>query len=154
MTFQDFIYNLGLGHHEIISDGQIHRFKPPGNKTNSGWYVSYLHFEYEAGVVGDWKTGLQENFCSINKSELTIEQKRQYTQQKTEATSQRKVEEVRRHTIARKEANKIWGETSTEDVDSHPYVIKKQIRVSNIHKNTEGDILIPIYDTDRSLWNL
>ena len=129
MTFQDFIYNLGLGHQQIIADGEIHRFKPSGNKSNSGWYISYPHFEYEAGVVGDWKTGLQENFCSINKSELTLEQKRQYAQQSAKAASQRKADEAKRHMNAKKEVNEIWGKASTKGAGSHPYLINKKVKI-------------------------
>jgi putative DNA primase/helicase len=154
MTFQDFIYNLGLGHHEIITDGQIHRFKPPGNKTNSGWYISYPHFEYEAGVVGDWKTGLQENFCSINKSELTLEQKRQYAQQSAKAASQRKVEEAKRHMSTKKEVNEIWGKASTKGVGSHPYLINKKVKDFNIRTDTRNNLLVPMYDNNHIMWNI
>ena len=94
MTFEEFIYDLGLGRPHIISDGEIHRFKPPGSKTNSGWYISYPNLNYEAGVVGDWRANLQEKFCNINKVEFTLEQKRAYAKQVAKATAQRKKDEV------------------------------------------------------------
>jgi len=154
MTFQDFIYNLGLGHHEIITDGEIHRFKPSGNKSNSGWYISYPHFEYEAGVVGDWKTGLKENFCSINKSELTLEQKRQYAQQSAKAASQRKADEAKRRMNAKKEVNEIWGKASTKGAGSHLYLINKKIKDFNVRTDASNNLLVPMYDNNHIMWNI
>jgi phage/plasmid primase-like uncharacterized protein len=80
MTFQEFVYSCGLGHHDIIFDGQIHRIKPPGSNTKSSWYIAYQNFEFESGSIGDWKTGLKQNFCNINKSVLTAEQRKQHAQ--------------------------------------------------------------------------
>jgi|SaaInlStandDraft_6_1057023.scaffolds.fasta_scaffold19002_2 putative DNA primase/helicase len=154
MTFEEFIYNLGLGRQKIISDGEIHRFKPPGSKTNSGWYISYPHFEYEAGVAGDWRTDLQESFCSINKSKFTLEQRRQYAQRNAKSAAQRKDEAVKRYTIAKKEVDEVWGKASTEDLDSHPYLVNKQIKAFNVRIDYHNNLLIPMYDSNHIMWNI
>lgn len=154
ITFQEFIYNLGLGSQKIISDGEIHRFKPPGSKSKTGWYISYPHFEYESGVVGDWRTGLQENFCSINKSKFTQEQKRQYAQQNARAALQRKNEKSKQYKIAKIEIDKIWGEASTENLDSHPYLINKQIKAFNVRIDSCRNLLVPMHDSNHVMWNI
>ena len=154
MTFQEFVYNCELGHHEIIFDGQIHRIKPPGSKAKSAWYVAHRNLEFEAGTVGDWRSGFKQNFYNFNTTKLTSSQKRKYAINRAKVARLFKEEEYKRHLSAKDEINGIWGKASTEDVDSHPYLAKKQISVSGIRKNTDGDIVIPIYDSNRILWNL
>ena len=154
MTFEEFIYSLGLGRQKIESDGNIHRFKPPGSKTNSGWYVSFPHLEYETGVVGDWKTGIQENFYSFNKSEFTPEQKRRYAKQVAKTTAQRKNDEAKKHIVAKKKVGEIWGTALTNDLDNHPYLVNKQIKAHNVRIDSYGNLLIPLYDRNRVMWNI
>ena len=154
MKFKEFIHNLGLGHHEIIFDGQIHRIKPPGGKSKSAWYIAFQNLEFEAGVAGDWRAGTQENFCNIRVSELTLEQKRWHDQQVKKNAEQNRINTVNRHLNSKKEVGKLWSQTTANGLDSHPYLIKKQIKPFNIHKNFDKDIVIPIYDANHILWNL
>ena len=154
MTFEEFIYNLGLGRQQIISDGIIHRFKPPGSKTNSGWYVSFSHFEYETGVVGDWKTGIRENFCNFNKSEFTPEQRRRYAEQVAKTAAQRKNDEAKKHIVAKKKVGEIWGKALTNDLDNHPYLVNKQIKAYNVRIDSYGNLLMPLYDRNHVMWNI
>lgn len=154
MTFEEFIYDLGLGRPHIISDGEIHRFKPPGSKTNSGWYISYPNLNYEAGVVGDWRANLQEKFCNINKVEFTLEQKRAYAKQVAKATAQRKKDEVTKHITAKKEVDKAWGSAITKDLDHHHYLLNKQIKTLNVRMDSYGNLMVPMYDNSHVMWNI
>ena len=152
-TFEEFIYELGLGHQKIIPDGKIHRFKPLGGKSKSGWYILYPHLEYEAGIVGDWKSGLYEKFCSIDKTDLTPIQKRNYAKQIAINAERNRVNTINKHLTAKGEFGKLWAKASTKDLDNHPYLVKKQIKAFNVRKYG-SDIIIPIYDTNHILWNL
>ena len=154
MTFQEFVYDCGLGRHQIIFDGQIHRIKPPGSNTKSAWYIAYQNFEFESGSIGDWKTGLKQNFCNINKSVFTAEQRKQHAQKMAKKSWQNKIDINNRHKDAKKQINKRWSQLSTKELDTHPYLVKKRIKAFNIRKNSDGDIVIPVYDNNRILWNL
>ena len=127
MKFKEFIYNLGLGHHEIIFDEQIHRIKPPGGKSKSAWYIAFQNLEFEAGVAGDWAESTQENFCSIRKSELTLQQRRWHDQQMKKNAEKNRINTINRHLNSKKEVGKLWGQATKKELDSHPYLIKKQI---------------------------
>ena len=154
MTFQEFINDRGFGHQEIIFDEQIHRFKPHGSKVKSAWYIAFRNLGFESGVVGDWKSGSQENFCSKKKSTLTQEQRRQYAQEMAKKDEKNRIDIIKRHLTAKNEVGKIWSESSTKKLDNHRYLVNKKINPSNIRKNADGDIVIPIYDSNRILWSL
>ena len=154
MKFKEFIYNLGLGHHEIIFDEQIHRIRPPGGKSKSAWYIAFQNLEFEAGVAGDWAESTQENFCSIRKSELTLQQRRWHDQQMKKNAEKNRINTINRHLNSKKEVGKLWGQATKKELDSHPYLIKKQIKPLSIRKNFDKDIVIPIYDANHVLWNL
>jgi len=154
MTFQDFIHSLGLGHHEIIFDGQIHRIKLPGSNTKSAWYIAHRNLEFEAGTIGDWKSGFKRNFCNFNAAELTTSQKREYAINRIKSAKLFEEEKRKRHLNSKNEVNSLWSKSSTKELDTHPYLVKKQIKAFNIRKHSNGDIVIPIYDNNRILWNL
>jgi putative DNA primase/helicase len=153
MKFNAFIYSVGLGNIEAIPDGEIHRFKPPGRKTKSGWYILYPHLEYEAGAAGDWQSGLHEKFCSINKLELTPDQKKYHAKQIAINIEKNRVDTISKYLTAKNEVGELWGQASIENLDGHSYLIKKQIKTLNIRKHG-FNIVIPIYDTNHILWNL
>ena len=153
MTFKEFLYDCGLGNHLVISDGNIHRIKPPGSKKLDGWYVAYQDGNFESGVAGNWKTGFKSTFSSIDKSAFTPEQKRQYALQMKRLSDQNKLNTFRRHSRARQEVNQLWNSLSLECTENHSYIIKKQIQTHNVRLNN-GDLHYPIYDSANTLWNL
>lgn len=153
MTLQEFVHDRGLGHHEIIFDGKLHRIKPPRSKSKSAWYIAFQNFEFESGVVGDWKSGFKENFCSIEKSTLTPGQRKQYAQDMAKKQEQNRIETDKRHLSAKDEIGKIWSESSTEKLDNHRYLVKKKINPSNI-RIKGNSIVVPMFDVNHILWNL
>jgi len=153
MTFQDFLYDCGLGNHSVISDGNIHRIKPPGSKQLDGWYVAYRDGNFESGAAGNWKTGFKSNFCSVDKSIFTPEQRRQYANKAKRMSEQNKLRVFRRQNIARQEVDRLWSKASIENLDKHPYLVKKQIQAHNV-RISNNDLCYPIYDSSHTLWNL
>lgn len=153
MTFKEFLYDCELGNHSVISDGNIHRIKPPGSKKLDGWYVAYKDGNFESGAAGNWKTGFKSTFSSIDKSAFTPEQKRQYAMQMKRISDQNKLNTFRRHAKAMRGVVELWRKLSTENIDNHPYLLKKQIQAHNVRLNN-GDLCYPIYDSAYTLWNL
>ncbi len=153
MTFQEFLYDCELGNHSIIFDGNIHRINPPENKSPDGWYVAHQEGDFESGAAGNWRTGFKSTFSSVDKSVFTPEQKRQYAMQMKRISGQNKLNTFRRHTKAMKEVAELWCRLSTENIENHPYLLKKQVQAHNVRLNN-GDLCYPIYDSAHTLWNL
>ena len=153
-NLQKKMIDYGFGIHQIISDGNIHRFRLKGEKSKTGWYVGFKDGDFEAGAFGCWKSNIKVTVCNIEESNFTHEQKRQYAQKMAKKSWQNEININNRHKNAKNEINKLWGQLSTKELDTHPYLVKKQIKAFNIRKNSDGDIVIPIYDNNRILWNL
>ena len=153
-TLQDAIANHGLGIHEVILDGSIHRFSPDGKKSLSGWYVGHDNGDYQSGAYGDWKTGFKQNFCSVEKSEFSSEQVKQYAHQMAKVKHQRRIDAIKRHKVGKLNALKRWNIALTENVSKHPYLVQKQIKALNVRVDTRGNLIVPIYDNNVELCNL
>ncbi len=54
-------YGLTLSPHQIIADGEIHRFGCPGDKDTPCWYVFYAE-GIAAGSFGCWKRGIHQRW--------------------------------------------------------------------------------------------
>jgi len=153
-TLQDAIANHGLGIHEVILDGSIHRFSPDGKKSLSGWYVGHDNGDYQSGAYGDWKAGFKQNFCSVDKSEFSSEQVKQYAHQMAKVKHLRRIETIKRHKVGKLNALKRWNIALTENVSKHPYLVQKQIKALNVRVDARGNLIVPIYDNNVELCNL
>ena len=154
MIFEQFIFDCGLGNHPVIYDGEIHRIKPPESKSKSAWYVAHKDGDFEAGACGDWKTGFKQNFCSVDKSEFSSEQVKQYAHQMAKVKHQRRIDAIKRHKVGKLNALKRWNIALTENVSKHPYLVQKQIKALNVRVDARGNLIVPIYDNNVELCNL
>ncbi|MDW3681623.1 DUF927 domain-containing protein [Cupriavidus sp. CV2] len=143
----------GLAPDEIVANGKLHRFDGPDEKRGkrSAWYV--LHGDgLPAGSFGDWRTGLQENWCakaerSLTKAERQAHRKR-IEQTKAEAAAARaKVAEE-----ARGKCAELWGMAGPVLAD-HPYIERKGIKPAAAKQLRDG-LLIPLRDAGGELHSL
>ena len=153
-TLQDKIAEFGLGMHPIIYDGELHRFTPAGDGSKCGWYVGHDNGDYQSGAFGCWKRDIKETFCSIDITELTSWQKRDYDKQREKLKSEMKSETARRNLCAKKTVQNRWVEASNKNLLDHPYLIKKQIEALNVRIDQKSNLLIPMYDRFDELWNI
>lgn len=154
MNFSDFLFECGLGLHQIIYDGQIHRIKPRDGKSKSAWYVAFIDSNFESGAAGDWCSGLKETFNNIEKQDFTKEQKKQYTNQMKLVARQTAADIKRRNTIATQECIERWSKANSKGMGSHSYCKRKQIKALNTRIDNKGNLLIPIYDNNINLCNI
>ena len=129
-AFQSAIAAAGLTPPDtIIADGKIHRFTTNGKRSDdAGRYV--LHLDgLPAGWFGDYRTGLNQTWCSIERNAQTPEQQRQYATLLKSMQNARHREKKAEHDAAAGMAQTIWAAaTPIDDAAAHGYLVKKGIQ--------------------------
>ena len=113
----------------IIADGKIHRFTTNGKRSDdAGRYV--LHLDgLPAGWFGDYRTGLNQTWCSIERNAQTPEQQKQYATLLKSMQNARHREKKAEHDTAAGMAQTIWAAaTPIDDAAAHGYLVKKGIQ--------------------------
>lgn len=127
----------------IEIDGEIHRYKTTG-KDKSGWYVFYPD-GIVAGKFGDWKEGVEMNFCADVGRTLTEQeiqdQKRRMAQAKIQREQERKIQ----HKEAAESVQSIWDSSSPASAD-HPYLKRKGIQYHGARLASDGRLIVPLHD--------
>ena len=138
---------------DIQFDGELHRFSSSGKRGDkNGFYL--LHGDgVPAGYFGCWKNGTNSKWRADIGRDLTDDEKREYSQRVAEMQRQREAEEQIKHQAAATKAQKLWEAAKPAD-ESHPYIQKKRIKPHNARVAANGDLLIPMADTDGAIWNL
>jgi len=101
----------------ISIDGEIHRFKTTG-KDRSGWYVFYPE-GLIAGAFGDWKEGVELNFCADSGREFTAAEREESRRKIAQAKIIRDKEKKERNENAAEQARQIW-DRSQKAGPKHP----------------------------------
>jgi putative DNA primase/helicase len=123
----------------IIADGKIHRYK------KSIWYV----FHNEWGVFGDWKTGVRQVWHPA----------KEYDPPSKEQIKEQKRQSELRKTLEKEKQNKAAGEAVIiwklcKPTKEHPYLIRKGIKPYCAEINTDGRLVVPMFDIKNNLVNL
>ena len=126
----------------IITDGQLHRFKDESGKLNS-YYTVHVDGR-AAGMIGNWKTGLQVNWkAEGDYPKLTDQQRMDFRIEKHRQERLRIAEEKQRHDGAAHKAAHIWKQS--KPVTQHPYLTKKRIDHHNARLYNNA-LVIPIFN--------
>ncbi len=124
----------------IITDGQLHRFKDESGKLNS-YYTAHVDGR-AAGMIGNWKTGLQVNWkAEGDYPKLTDQQRMDFRIEKHRQERLRIAEEKQRHDEAAHKAAHIWKQS--KPVTQHPYLTKKRVLPHNAGLYNEA-LVIPV----------
>ena len=137
----------------IIFDGNIHRFKNDGDKKENSWYAAYDNGTFQSGVFGCWKMGIHENFCSIQESSLTNEQRQQYAKQQAQQKQLINETKLRQQKHSQEQANELFNKATTDNINNHHYLQEKGVKSYGLRLDI-STLFIPMYDTDGELWNL
>ena len=109
-AFQGAIAAAGLTPPDtIIADGKIQRFSTNSKRgDDAGRYV--LHLDgLPAGWFGDYRTGLSQSWCSIERNAQTPEQQRQYATLLKSMQNARHRANKAEHDAAAEIAQTIWA---------------------------------------------
>jgi len=151
---QDAMFEYGLqAPSTIIYDGSIHRFKNDGDNNKNSWYAAYDNGTFQSGVFGCWKMGIHENFCSIQESSLTNEQKQQYIKQQSQQKNLIKEAKKSQQNYSKEKSIELFDNATSENINSHHYLQNKGVKSYGL-KLDMSTLLIPMYDTYGELWSL
>ncbi|WP_426177379.1 DUF3987 domain-containing protein [Massilia sp. TWR1-2-2] len=135
----------------ITDDGTLRRFSTNGKpRDTSGWYI--LHGDaIPSGAFGCWRSGLQSTWSAERATELTANECQEMRVRTNAMMRQRDEEQAQLQTAARMTAAARLTH-STPAVD-HPYLTTKGILAHGVKLQGEA-LLIPLYDTERTLHSL
>jgi putative DNA primase/helicase len=110
-------------------DGLIHRFSSNGkNSDDAGWYVLYSD-GIPAGAFGNWREGVTQNWCSIERKDQTPAQRIEVAAQSKAMQKLRDDAKKAEHTVAEKTAAAIWAAATPMDGGlTHEYLNTKGIQ--------------------------
>ena len=153
-TIQDKMLEFGITPPtEIIYDGEIHRFKTNGDNNENSWYTVHNHGKFKSGAFGCWKRDISEKFCSIERTHLTVEQKRQYTIQLSEQKRIAELEKVKQQGYIQKQVNYRFNCATTRGINAHPYLQSKGVKSHGL-RIENSLLLIPMFNTDGEIASL
>ena len=138
----------------IVPDGELHRF----GKNKVCWYVFHSG-DICGAAFGDWKTGLNEKWCSKDVSKLTYEQRQKYNTDMETAAKVRKAQEKTNHAQAKKLANELWDTAEPVTPGGHAYLVKKGLTLAHnlrVGKDDYGRerLIVPTLDENGKIWSL
>lgn len=148
--FREALANCGLVVDAIDTSGSLVRvdIDKPGDKA--GWYVFHLG-EISAGAFGNWRTGLNEKWCSHDRRQLTDSQSSEYARMVAESKRQREALKAELQAAARTKANEIWA--SAVPVIGHQYLSKKNVQAHGL-RHSRNKLVVPLLDEHGELHNL
>lgn len=142
--FRDEIIAAGLTPPDIIKDdGKLHRFSSSGQaKDDAGWYV--LHGgAIPAGVIGDHRTGLHQNWRANLGRILDPTEEAAYRARIEAMRLVRESEEARRRASAAKRAAALWNAAQPCGVD-HSYLMRKGVKPVDSLRQLEASAVASI----------
>lgn len=150
-AFRDAIAAAGLTPpHEIIGDGERHRFSSDGRANNkSGWYI-FHDDEFPAGAFGCWRSELSSTWKSSKPKQFTDAERDEYRERMKRLEKQRERERQEATDYAAVTAAQMWNEATEGD---HPYLTRKQITC--LGARVLGDmLLVPMKHSAKELVGL
>ena len=125
-AFREKMLEHGFNPDRITPDGEIHRFRGPNerNGRKSAWYVLFANHP-QAGMFGDWKSGVEQKWCAINPKEMSLQESQIYRTRIEQTRLQRELANENKHEAARAKALKAWE--SAGELHEHSYLAAKGV---------------------------
>ena len=150
-AFRSHVLEFGLEILGPIASGKLTRLDIDKKGDKAGWYVFYLD-DVCAGAFGNWKAGVKETWCSIDRQAMTSTQKVKYRQQVVDAKRQRQEEEAKRQKEARERIPGLLA-SSIPANPSHPYLVKKKIPPHSLRQIGQ-DLVVLVQDEKSEIHSL
>ena len=128
---------------QVFLDGQIHRFKGDGDKSQNAWYVCHPE---GYGAFGSWRLGYTAKFKADGINTRSNEMRDLMERRAFEAA----IEKNRKRAAAKERAIEMWRQS--KDVDSnHPYIQAKfngELPPKLSCTQLGATLLIPMFDLE------
>jgi phage/plasmid primase-like uncharacterized protein len=153
-TTNDLIHEMqaqGLQINHLESTGKIVRvpvalpgMKPDLGGSKSGYYVvNELHGHYFA-TFGNWKTGFEGKWSSVDSNTLSQVDREALHKQMQEASEQAKIDrKIKQDEVAEEIREKF---NKCNDVVEHEYLTNKKVKNYGL-KQSNGSLIVPVYST-------
>ena len=119
------------GAEPLIQDGQIHRYRGPGDKAGKKncWYVLYPS---GFAVFGSWRLGIEEKWRNDGGSDKSFRSDGDRIKIE-EARGKADSEREQAHATAAAKALTLWKKCTAPD-PAHPYLIAKRIQAQGVRQ--------------------
>jgi len=124
----------------VVTDGEFHRFST-NDKTGdkAGWYVLKDLGFVVIGSFGCFRSGIKDNWKSVDKTNLSKEQIQNLKKQQKQAHELAESKKLEEQKQASAKAERIWKEADPANL-RHPYLVKKGLKQSNIKQSKRDDL--------------
>jgi len=139
---------------DLRTDGGISRFDCDGDRAGrkNGWAVIHADGPRPVVVFGHWSRGISQTVVLGSTEPMSSAERERQHLAMEQAKRDRQAMTSHRQANARREANALWL-GSMPASQHHPYVTAKKIAPDGL-RITGGVLLVPMRDTDGSLWNV
>lgn len=157
LDFQKELSELGYYTGGNIEIGKLVRLPAPNEKGNkeSGWYVYHEVVDEDVrigvGIYGDWRNGETIKWVSQSEGSLTYEQRRNVEKNLADARAKQEADKAQRQRDAAEDACKLYDAAKT--ADTHPYLEKKEVKYPIARVDTQGRLVLPMYDEHNEIVN-
>jgi phage/plasmid primase-like uncharacterized protein len=137
-----------------IMDGRKHRVPVEGDRRGrlSGTYIGHLD-EFPAGYIHNFKTGEEIRWKAAREYPVLAPAERERLKARVAADqAARESARRRREAAVSRIAELVWNRA--RPVESHPYLIRKDVAAYHLRQDRRGDLLVPMRDADGRLWGL
>lgn len=161
-AFLDVLQDKGFKPPKILRLSEIDRIDGPEDKQNkkSGWYIYHEISDdngegYVIGIAcfGDWKTGINETWCSKSLHVMSTQERLNYHIKKEALQAAQQAETLKRNLEAAEHAGQIYA--SAGAANTHPYYDKKKIKaIAGLKLANDGRLMVPVYDSKNQIISL
>ena len=103
-------------------------------------------------VYGNWKTGFENKWSSVNANTLTPQENLKLKKQMLEAHKRRNKAEKDRHEEVAKEIKLLFG--SFKNITEHEYLTSKKVKNYGLKVDQKGNLVVGVYDTTGNIRSL
>lgn len=137
-----------------IMDGRKHRVAVEGDRPGrlSGTYIGHFD-EHPAGYIHNFKTGEEVRWKAVRALSVLspLERNRLKSRVATEQAA-REAARRRREAAVSRRAMAVWNRA--RPVETHPYLVRKDITAGELRRDRAGHLLVPMRDADGRLWGV
>lgn len=136
----DFINNSG----ELVrvSVTATHNTRPDKSNEKSGWYVFNESNDFQVAVWGNWRTGIQNKWSSVDVNTLSSYDKQRLNTEMEKAVKQREEDKKTRQQEVADEVKERFG--ALKNVTNHQYLDVKKVNKNIGLKELNGNLIIPV----------
>ena len=139
----------------LEGDGKLRRCPVAGGKPCALDGAYLLHLDgIPAGYIENFRDGYgPETWRADIGRRLTTAELKAQTERIEHSRAVQASEEQSRHKKAAKMAARLWGDASAAPVD-HPYLAKKGVGAHGLRQQSDGCLIVPLYDENGALHSL